>query len=123
MFLALYIPLIPLLPRAGEVMDLWKEYNTGKLALPAVVQVDISGALVALPGGGFAGPYSCPDLYPGDAYFVALATAPPDEAPSPDAPIDYQSAYGQLAAAVAAINPRATKAAIVADLTEIQAGI
>jgi len=73
-------------------MNRWVAYHDKTLVLPAVVQVDASGVLVALADGTFAGPYAVPEIYPGDAYYVAVATAPP----APDTPLGLEAEDGTV---------------------------
>lgn len=105
------------MPRSsrGSSVDRWDEYRAGKLKLPAIVQSDVSGVLVATEDG-YVGPYK-PRKDWTAAQYVALAL----DTPEPEPEEDYRTKYVELKARVDAIDTTATKAQIVAALTGLRA--
>ena len=95
-------------------MDCWDDYRAGKLKLPAIVQEDRSGVLVATDSG-FAGPYS-PRKGWTAAQYAALVT----ETPEPEPEEDYRTKYESLQKAVDSIDTTALKTTIVTELSKLQ---
>jgi hypothetical protein len=95
-------------------MDRWDDYRAGKLKLPAIVQEDRSGVLVATDSG-FAGPYS-----PRKDWTAAQYAALMVEAPEPEPEEDYRTKYETLRTRVNAIDTSALKATIVAELEALK---
>lgn len=102
-------------------MERWKEYEAGKLRPGDIVQQDeIRDETLywVLTEQGIVGPLSRHGKH-SEAEVVesalALAKTPPPE-PEPD----YRAKYETLQADIKAIDPKATKEAIVAALTKLQ---
>jgi hypothetical protein len=97
-------------------MDRWADYRAGKLILPAIVQSDVSGVLVAVTGG-FVGPYPERKGWKA-ADYVALAESLVADTPAPEP--DYRVKYVELQKAVDSIDTKALKGTIVIEVSKLQ---
>lgn len=101
-------------------MDRWQEYREGKLKLPAVVQWDRSGVLVATDGG-YRGPYA-EVKGESEPYYLTLAAQPlPDKTDAPAE--DYRTKYETLQASIDRIDTAALKTVIVEELSKLKTKI
>lgn len=109
-------------------MERWKDYEAGKLTLPAVVQKDASGVLIATESG-LVGPFEELEERKGwtARQYAELAAQVAQAAPLVVAiemvEEDYRAKYESLKAEVAAIDLNATKTVIVSQLRAIRASV